>query len=530
MTDISPPRSPSRNPSRRSAERARFSPVTLIIPVAVVYRFALLLPTTTSLKVMQLVACRIWYHWNDPSTIPAGESCLTPGVDQYYSAIASILAICDGISGIFGCGVASFLSATFGRKPVLLGIIFIGIVDYFLLFTAQLLQGWRQIVAFAIWWACEMTGSTVAIYFVINAYIIDLAQAEERSVTLSRITGWKFLGSALSFSLGGLITARADDTTSVFIISLGIFVLLLSYTAVALPESFSASKREELRRERAAAAHSSKSWIQKLKSSTAIVSEPLQTLKPDYNPLTGRLNWRLVYCAIHIFIVTVADGYASTAMMLYFNIHYKYTPAQTGYVLTIYNITNVVVLTALVPLVVRLARPFYERQEPTGLSEPETPAGDSSNYTEITDEGVPNEVVSSTSDHLDVHIALVSWAVESLAYIAVGATTTVAAQLLAVSCIGLGAGRAPMFRSLVAASVEPLKQGEALASIEMVFNMATMLSPILMGNIMTLTISTSPQMIFYVHAAIVASGAAVLFFVKDSDRYQKPAILLEPGD
>ncbi|KDR78059.1 hypothetical protein GALMADRAFT_245037 [Galerina marginata CBS 339.88] len=531
MADANPQRNPSRSPTRSvPLQRRRFSPLILVIPLATIYRFAIILPTTTSFRIIQLVACQVWYHWNDPSTIPTPESCSTPGVDRYYSAIISILAIGDGIGGIFGCAVVSFLSSRFGRKPVLLGLIFIGVLSHFSILTSQLLEGWKQVVMFAVWAAFELTGSSLATIFAINLYILDFAQAEERSIALSRIAGWSYLGSALALLLGGSITVHTQATIAVYITSLTILGSLLLYTMVAVPESFPASKREQLRRERAATAPSSQPLIQRLKSSTAFVSEPLQLFKPHYNPLTGRRNWRLVYCAIHIFIVGVADGYAVLAMVLYFITYYKYTPAQTGYVLTIVHITNVVVLTVLVPLVLRFLKPLYARNEPFSISGLDTPAGEDGNHIGTINEDGPSEAVSRTSDHLDVHLTIVSWAIESLAYIGVGAATTLATQLVAVICIGFGAGRAPVFRSLVAASVNPLKQGEALASTEMVSNLASMLSPILMGNIMTLTITSAPQTIFYVHAVIIAAGAAVLFLVKDEDRYQKPAIFLESED
>lgn len=86
------------------------------------------------------------------------------------------------------------------------------------------------------------------------------------------------------------------------------------------------------------------------------------------------------------------------------------------------------------------------------------------------------------SDHLDVHVTVGSWVVESLAYIAIGFMNTIGSQLagyfpplislrpltnylpvLAVVGIGFGAGRVPAFRSLVAGSVDPLKQGMAIS-------------------------------------------------------------------
>lgn len=107
--------------------------------------------------------------------------------------------------------------------------------------------------------------------------------------------------------------------------------VIVVFTALFLPESFPAEKRELLRLERIAETSSiaeRPSWIQKLKASTAIILEPLELLKPTINPRTGKQNWRLVWCTAHIVVVTLADAYALPAMMLFFSTKYKYTPAQ----------------------------------------------------------------------------------------------------------------------------------------------------------------------------------------------------------
>ena len=148
---------------------------------------------------------------------------------------------------------------------------------------------------------------------------------------------------------------------------------------------------------------------------------------------------------------------------------------QTGYVLTTLNITSVFVLTIIIPWIVRHLRPLYKRKQLVGLVEDNlTPDGDGDSSS-----CKPENVVSETSDHLDVHITIGSWIIESLAYIAVATMTTLASQLAglsvltysssinnvktqpitAVVCIGFGVGRLPVFRSLVAATVDPLEQG-----------------------------------------------------------------------
>lgn len=85
-------------------------------------------------------------------------------------------------------------------------------------------------------------------------------------------------------------------------------------------------------------------------------------------------------------------------------------------------------------------------------------------------------VVSTSTDLLDVHIAFVSCIINAVSYIMASATTTRVSHLIgkrrrqktaicalilceAVTIVGFSAAHAPIIRSLVVSSVDPLKQG-----------------------------------------------------------------------
>ena len=92
--------------ARCSYLRSRFSPVILIVPIAIICRFTMMLPSTTNFRIVQVAACRFWYYLNDPEAIPSSgripdELCSMGGVNQYYAAMASILAVGDGVGSLF---------------------------------------------------------------------------------------------------------------------------------------------------------------------------------------------------------------------------------------------------------------------------------------------------------------------------------------------------------------------------------------------------------------------------------------------
>lgn len=105
------------------------------------------------------------------------------------------------------------------------------------------------------------------------------------------------------------------------------------YIVSVLPESFPVEKRLELRRQRKMANaaltadpqhHKARQFLHTL----AIPLEPLKQLKPTLHVDTGKRNWRLVFCAIHIFLANMGDSYAVVSMILFLTTRYNYTPAE----------------------------------------------------------------------------------------------------------------------------------------------------------------------------------------------------------
>lgn len=477
----------------------KVSPVTLIFPVVLVYRLAMLLPSTTTFYMLKQFACRLWYVLHDPDAIPPGglsdEQCAIPPVQRMFSGMLTFVAIMDGVGSVVGYSALSFFSSRHGRKPVMLAMLALAsCYGASLVLSTLVPPGAPELALLALWLLALSLASPPVFGFLANMFVVDTTPAAARTAGMSAQSGWSILGGAVSFSLGGLITKRADNVLVVYCLSAGMLAALGAYVFFVVPESFTRDRREALRRQRAEAqrASGSSSWRR-----LVAPFEPLKQFRPARNPRTGRRNWRLFYCAVHIFAAQLADAYGAVSIVLYLTARFDYKPSETGYVLTTLSLVDVFTLTVVLPLLVRrVLRPFYLRPKPNGSTD--------------------------TSDRLDVHIAVASWCVNAAAYVLLGAVHTRAAQIGAVVLLGFGSGGGPVARSLVVATVHPLKQGDALGAVEMVSSLGTLLSPVVMGSVMTATISTLPQVVFWVHGAIVVSAAMVLFLVRDSDRYQGP--------
>ncbi|KAG0695273.1 hypothetical protein DFH29DRAFT_274619 [Suillus ampliporus] len=109
IQDVSSTKPPSeRAPLLPERQRAlsyggrHFSPLTLLIPLAIATRLTTTLPSTTLLGVVQSVICRLWLATNGnlpPDGQMSEELCAVPEVEKTYAAVISALLIFDGLGG-----------------------------------------------------------------------------------------------------------------------------------------------------------------------------------------------------------------------------------------------------------------------------------------------------------------------------------------------------------------------------------------------------------------------------------------------
>ncbi|KAJ7334830.1 major facilitator superfamily domain-containing protein [Mycena albidolilacea] len=482
----------------------RFSGATLIVPLALLCRVATLIPTTTTFYILHQFICRRYYLTHDPARIPPDgrmpdELCALPVIDESYAAFMALVALMDGIGSLGGYAALSFLAARLGRRAAMATVLGVGLGADLALIASTLVAPRLEVPLFALWLISASFSQANLVAFVTNIYLVDLVHEDNRTSALSSLAGWAALGSVLSFSVGGTITTRGGNLLAVYMVAGTLWIIGLLYVWLVLPESFPKAKRDALRRERQRQVTPGR-W--RVLSGPAAVLAPLKHLAPVRDLQTGRRNWRLLICAVHMLLVGLGGGYAVASIVTIVTSLYQYKPHETGYMLTALGGTNMFVLTLAIPFLVRVLRPLYRR------SSIQLPMGDDA------------EVVEAT-DRLDVHIAFVSWVTEAAACLIFGYMRTRATQLAAVILIGCGPGYGPAVRSLVAASVEPLKQGETLGAIEMVWGLGLFFSPLLMGSILSATITSVPQTVFYVQAGIVISAAGILLLVRDADRYHK---------
>lgn len=111
------------------------------------------------------------------------------------------LHICVGVLqivvlGIFGTGVASYMSSRVGRKPVLMFLLLCTMIDHLVILTVQSANGWQQFAAFGLIAIVETIGNENTTIFLVSMYIVDITEAEQRSGPIHTV--FDYLRSNLS--------------------------------------------------------------------------------------------------------------------------------------------------------------------------------------------------------------------------------------------------------------------------------------------------------------------------------------------
>ncbi|THU83908.1 MFS general substrate transporter [Dendrothele bispora CBS 962.96] len=517
---------PHEQQPKTSTGTTNFSSAVLIIPIAVLCRLAIKLPSTTTLYVIHQYICRRHYLSHGVA-IPVGDLpddlCSIPEVERTFSATYTAMTAIDAIGSIIGFSAISFFSSRYGRRPTLIVLFGLGMLANLSLITSRFVRdSWIEIFCLVLWKIFESFSGLPLFIFVITLVVVDTVAAEQRTSSLSRVTGLTNLGGAISFSIGGSLTSHTSNVLPVYFTAATIHGLSLIFVILVLPESLSQAKRDNLQQQQRTELHLHTSAISALHRAL----EPLKLLtsSTNHSTISGKPNRRLTYCAAHIFLAQIASGYAVVSMLVFLTTRFRYKPADTGYLLTALNLTRTCVLTILIPFLVRSLRPLYQRNQRRSFRHTPLPEDESTN---------DQEPSATSTDRLDVHLVVISWIIEGLAFILLGQAKTKPGQFSAVMLHGLSAGREPAFRSLVASSVESSHQSQALAAIEMVSSIGTFISPFLMGSILTSTISTVPSLFFWIDGAIVMVAASILLLVRDRDRdgdEQEPNIVSETNE
>ncbi|KAG8715046.1 hypothetical protein FRC09_016977 [Ceratobasidium sp. 395] len=451
-----------------------------------------------------------WWSTHDPSRVPPdgnipNELCDTPGVQKLFSQIFQAFIILDLCGGLITSSPIGTLAAKFGRKPLLIGVATITTLSAFVFIAALRTASMALIVVAS---ALNAIAGPRQLQLLSTMFVVD--STPNPAPVLSVLEGSIYLGLAISYTLGGVITTRAGNLTTVFWVQAAVCATILLYIVVTIPETFGRDKRAARAAEVAAeqarrrgpvrpSLGTRSSSLERVRDTTSAFARPFRLIWPRRNPVTGKRNIRLLLLSIAMFSALVGAAYVGPAWLVFATNRFHATPAQTGYVLSLLSSIKTVYLWLALPAILKWGRPFYNQRRRPDTAQPD---------------------VDSPSSHFDVLMLGISWLIDAVAIVGIGLSQSLQASTAWIMLVSIGSGATPCISTIVSASVEPLARGEALAAITLVRSVSEFLSPIILGSIMNATIDTNmPQAMFFVASILMAFGVGIVTFIRDSDRY-----------
>ncbi|KAI6164539.1 major facilitator superfamily domain-containing protein [Pisolithus thermaeus] len=308
-----------------------------------------------------------------PSTIPGYEEdeqtrqkCTSdPAVQAVVAKLSATLTTTMGILSCLVTGWWANFSDRYGRRPVfvasMVGII---LVDLTFIITANFvdyLPGgyWFLLVGFVM---DGLLGSTPTAVAVNHAYLADTCEPSARSRIFAFALGLTFTGFAVGPLLGGFLIHLTGSTLSVFFMAFSIHLGYALVLLFVLPESLTEAKARaaRLRYKQEKERNTNIPTLRRVfKEATRFLSA-LAVLLPrdiiDADPLKrSKKDWNL-------FLLAISYAFSTSLMALMpFLIQYaigvfRWSAETANYYFSLIGITRAVVLTVILPLMIKLLK------------------------------------------------------------------------------------------------------------------------------------------------------------------------------
>jgi len=219
-----------------------------------------------------------------------------------------------------------------------------------------------------------------------------------------------------------------------------------------------------------------------------------------------------------LLIASIVSGYNVTNVVVYANTKFGFNAEKNGYMMTILSTVSLIWLLLISPPLLKLMERLYTPSTKYMPIQPES-AEDAAADPEAARK-MEEELKASVGDRRDIHVVIASYFVEAVSGILLALARTGTQLIAAVSVMPLGGSGGAAMRSALTASASPLRSGEILSAIEVVLSLGHFLAP-LQGVLFTAMINTFPQVVFYLGSIIHVLAAAVMFLVKEEDRYHE---------
>ncbi|KZT54660.1 MFS general substrate transporter [Calocera cornea HHB12733] len=481
-----------------------------VIPVIAGACLASVLPMTTTLAIIRIIICRRWYELHEPEALPMGHvpteaMCEIPSVVTAYTIAITIMGIVDAFAAMLSFGLVNLFVKKYGRKPVFITLTSVACTAFSCFLLAFNVRGNLSLILAGIAIVLAAFASVPAVVLVGRMFVVDTTTPMTRTSGLSFLGASALLGLTPSFALGGYITEHYHHITAVYWVTLALQITVLLYEIFVLPESYVLEERQEAIEEmqhvidedlpddgKAGLAHSFKRAIRPIFS----VVEPLLVLVSKV-PGEERRDYYLLIAGFASFLMYLGTHYLGLAVMMRLINEFHAPPDQNGLGMSLIMGGKGFVLVFIFPSVIKYGRILYAKHAlRKGM--------------QLT----PQEIARRT----DTVLSVVSYVIDAFFISMIGISKTKMGVFASSILMGFGAGGHIALNSLLVSSVHHAQSDEILSANAMLESVGQVLSPVVLGSILSATINTFPGLMFYVSSAIALAGATCIVIFRAVDK------------
>ncbi|ORX40178.1 major facilitator superfamily domain-containing protein [Kockovaella imperatae] len=471
---------------------------------------------STALFIVRALMCRhVAYQQHDvPLPSPDAELCGNPVVGAWTASVMTGLAVLDGIVSFLSTSYVRNLADKYGRRPLLYTLPILAMIATSSLIVAYLVPNpilpWILLALNGIF----ITASTKSL-FVPTLLVSDVADDEQRTRYFSRLEAVSLLGPGTGFILSALTSRYSSITLLPYYLALGFQFSASVYAFFCIPETKDMGDDADSDSGDQSQDHHHRHRDSGLPEAVEEVVEavvdpikPLGLLLPHRDRETGKFEWRLTLLTVALLCNTIGIVFIPTASLLYLSDKFGFQPEQNGWILAYLALSKFVFVLLLFPLIQKGGRKLYhaflERRTRNVSTSTERSRL-------IQRQSYKKREASSEANHFDIILLFFSVGLDALALIMVSLANTPKQAIISYAFLALGSGDQPTFKSVFVSLVPEDMGGEALAALDMVWNAARLLSPLILGTIYAVVLEKGmPQVLFLVAGAFCAAAGAFI--------------------
>ncbi|KAJ7714805.1 major facilitator superfamily domain-containing protein [Mycena metata] len=479
-------------PKSVELKRNGISPYHRVLFAAFLLAFTCSFPWTTIVFLYRTFNCEEYYKDpTHPRYTGPGDACAVGAIEAVTARDISLMGVIGTISGTLNLFFTAWQIRHWGVRAALVQQSIWPTFRNACQMHAVLFTEGR--VGIAIVQASQLfglLGGNSGYLLVVNSYIAEVVEPEQRTAAFGVLAGMVMLGTAFGYVVGGatyeLISLFAPfaGTFSLLVISVLFNAFLLPY----IPPAGSAANEAGA------------------KSRWAFLAGLVIFVPAKYENRSGRF-WGLSLLALGAFFAVLATQYVPMMLQLTATNRYGYTPGDNGRMMSLNAISRAGFLTFVFPWIIKTGRVWSDarrqrRASTVSINEPTVDSEDAAAVDKMRGSG------------FDLEFVRWSILVDAVVTALVGLNSQSWHMLAAATILPLASGTAPAAKGVLTAIVPDARRSDALAGIAIVETFALVLTVSLFGALFAfLSTIGHPNLVFAANASLALIAATILFTV-----------------